>query len=127
MFSLFEYPQEWDKIRKAVYRRDHWTCQRCGASDVELHAHHLIPLSEGGLDEMENLITLCKDCHKDMHFKMKYGGILTLVGIVSIFLAIITPALLPLGLLAILVISIVGIIDTSKARQELLNQFYEND
>jgi len=34
---------------------------------VELHAHHIVPLSDGGSDNQENLVTLCKECHKAVH------------------------------------------------------------
>jgi hypothetical protein len=127
MFRFFDYPQNWDEIRKIVYKIDHWTCQRCGARNVELHAHHLIPISEGGSNEIGNLITLCKDCHTDMHFNMKYGWILKLIGVANIFLVIINPILLLLGLLVIIGVIIGGIIDTSKARGELFKQLYGND
>lgn len=55
-----------DKIlRKKVFERDNFTCQKCKIIDDEslLEAHHITPLCFGGKDETENLITLCKDCH----------------------------------------------------------------
>lgn len=33
----------------------------------DLHAHHIIYLSEGGPDELWNLIVLCQDCHRTVH------------------------------------------------------------
>jgi len=62
-----DYPDNWDGVRKRVYRRDNWECQGCGATGVELHAHHKIPRSVGGSDEPDNLITLCKGCHARLH------------------------------------------------------------
>ena len=53
------------KIRAA--KRDNFTCQKCKLEDktgIKLEAHHIIPLYLGGKDELENLITLCFDCHK---------------------------------------------------------------
>jgi len=61
------YPTNWDKIRKRVYRRDGFKCQRCGASDTELHAHHIKPKSKGGSHSTSNLKTLCKSCHESVH------------------------------------------------------------
>jgi HNH endonuclease len=38
-------------------------CQRCGTPDG-LEVHHVIPRRVGGEDNPENLIPLCKGCHK---------------------------------------------------------------
>jgi len=62
-----EYPENWDELRKGIYRRDKWQCQKCSATNVQLHAHHIIPLSSGGSNETDNLTTLCKNCHTDLH------------------------------------------------------------
>ncbi|ODS35195.1 hypothetical protein BEH94_01935 [Candidatus Altiarchaeales archaeon WOR_SM1_SCG] len=62
-----EYPKNWDEIRKYVYKRDNYTCQQCGATDVELHAHHIVPLSSGGSNEVDNLVTFCENCHASTH------------------------------------------------------------
>lgn len=35
--------------------------------DGNLNVHHIKPVSEGGDDKPENLITLCKECHKEIH------------------------------------------------------------
>lgn len=67
MAEIMSYPDNWDQIRKSVYARDNHTCQRCGATNTELHAHHLLPKSRGGPDIPENLATVCKDCHEDIH------------------------------------------------------------
>lgn len=39
--------------------------------DGGLNVHHIKPVSEGGGGEPENLITLCKDCHKEVHHEMR--------------------------------------------------------
>ena len=66
------YPADWDARRKKAYRRDDYTCQNCGAEggphgDVELHAHHIIPKSRGGSHSLNNLTTLCYECHNAVH------------------------------------------------------------
>ncbi|OYR72812.1 HNH endonuclease [Halorubrum ezzemoulense] len=66
------YPDDWDERRRKVYSRDNYTCQQCGArggssGDTELHAHHLTPRSEGGSDSLDNLQTLCVNCHNSQH------------------------------------------------------------
>lgn len=50
------------EMRWAVFRRDNFTCKRCGRQE-DLHADHVIPESKGGPTTMENLQTLCRDCN----------------------------------------------------------------
>jgi hypothetical protein len=53
------------KLRFAVFHRDGFTCQYCGASapDVVLHCDHIHPVAKGGKNHLENLITACVDCN----------------------------------------------------------------
>jgi len=53
------------RTRFQVFRRDKFTCQYCGRSapNVILHADHIHPLSKGGDNSLENLITSCQDCN----------------------------------------------------------------
>lgn len=44
--------------------RDKYRCRHCNSS-FGLHPHHIIYRSQGGLDELSNLITLCHSCHID--------------------------------------------------------------
>ena len=55
-------------VRK-VLSRDNATCQKCGAKDVELHAHHIKSYSEYPelRWEVANGITLCFRCHWAIH------------------------------------------------------------
>lgn len=62
-----------------VLNRDNYTCQFCKGKtkDSRLHVHHIIFRSNGGSDEHENLITLCKTCHDRLHngeIKLKLNG-----------------------------------------------------
>ncbi|WP_083854439.1 HNH endonuclease [Teichococcus cervicalis] len=36
-----------------------------------LEVHHIVPLSEGGPDSLDNVTALCPNCHRDMHFGPK--------------------------------------------------------
>lgn len=61
------YGAAWRKIRDAVMRRDHWLCQPCqrkskvtAATEVD----HILPKSQGGTDEGDNLQAICSACHK---------------------------------------------------------------
>lgn len=53
--------------RKAVLHRDNYTCQCCGKKNCQLQTHHIIFRSRGGTDDENNMITLCKECHKGIH------------------------------------------------------------
>lgn len=62
---------------RAVISRDNATCQRCGAQDVELHAHHILhfkshPDKRWDLDNGE---TLCFRCHWDEHTALNANGV----------------------------------------------------
>lgn len=52
-----------------VLDRDSYTCQHCAgkSKDRRLHVHHIIFRTNGGSDEEENLVTLCKTCHVELH------------------------------------------------------------
>jgi len=56
------------KLRFEIYSRDKFTCQYCGRvagkDGVVLEIDHKIPVSEGGTDDYNNLITSCKECNQ---------------------------------------------------------------
>jgi len=60
-----------NKWRVAVFTRDDYTCQECGARGVRLNAHHVRPwyLSPEDRYDLNNGITLCRKCHKRAHVK----------------------------------------------------------
>lgn len=53
--------------RAYVLDRDKYTCQICKAKNVRFEVHHIIFRSNGGTDDVENLVCLCSSCHKDLH------------------------------------------------------------
>ena len=59
-------PDSYRKLRIEVLERDGWRCQSCGSSDC-LQVHHICFRSRLGDDKDENLITLCADCHGEIH------------------------------------------------------------
>lgn len=77
----FEY-KNW---RKMVYDRDNYTCQMCLSSNKYLNCHHIVTFSYIAdtqslisyddylkcefLWDIDNGITLCKDCHKSINNK----------------------------------------------------------
>ena len=54
-------------VKSAVLNRDNYTCQICGEKDTRLEVHHIQFRSKGGSNRMDNLVTLCRDCHKQIH------------------------------------------------------------
>lgn len=52
--------------RFEVFKRDSFRCQYCGRSapDVILEVDHIIPVAEGGKNDLMNLITSCRDCNR---------------------------------------------------------------
>ena len=58
--------------RFEVFQRDKHICQYCGRKppDVELEIDHLIPVSKGGTDDFENLVTSCLDCNRGKSDKL---------------------------------------------------------
>ncbi len=78
----------WPTISKAVMARDNYECRVCGKSSFaqvdttsafdrihfELEVHHIIPRKDGGVDNFDNLITLCEDCHHKT-FSNGYSGV----------------------------------------------------
>jgi len=55
-----------ESLRLAVLSRDDWLCQRCGSAGP-LHIHHIHLRSQGGPDLVDNLLTLCWQCHDEVH------------------------------------------------------------
>lgn len=55
-----------NKKRFDVFKRDGFTCQYCGAHppQVVLELDHVTPVSKGGGNEIENLLTACFNCNR---------------------------------------------------------------
>jgi hypothetical protein len=54
------------KVRFGVFKRDGFACQYCGSSppSVVLEVDHINPVSLGGANDTDNLITSCFDCNR---------------------------------------------------------------
>lgn len=52
-------------LKEEVLKRDNYTCLFCNREfdKSELTLDHLIPLSKGGLDEMINYVSCCRECN----------------------------------------------------------------
>lgn len=65
------------RMKKAARKRDFYKCQLIGLANTgkhtsALHVHHIIYLSQNGVDELWNLITLCDHCHRVVHSNKTY-------------------------------------------------------
>lgn len=63
------------QLRAEILERNGYTCRRCGAGSedpdpvnlgrrLRLHVDHVIPVSQGGTNEKENLLVLCSCCNQ---------------------------------------------------------------
>jgi len=63
------------QLRNEILERNGFTCQLCGAGPgdvdrfnpnrmVRLHIDHVLPISQGGTDDKENLRVLCSACNQ---------------------------------------------------------------
>ncbi|WP_331406391.1 HNH endonuclease signature motif containing protein [Vibrio owensii] len=71
-----DYRRDPDVVAEALYRAEGF-CEMCkekapfikrSNGEAYLEVHHIIPLSQGGLDSLENVISLCPNCHREIHF-----------------------------------------------------------
>ena len=53
-----------------IAQNQNWVCPICGEplfNEEEIETHHIVPIAEGGTDDMENLQHLHRACHKQVH------------------------------------------------------------
>ncbi|MEG3900347.1 MULTISPECIES: group II intron reverse transcriptase/maturase [unclassified Microcoleus] len=53
-----------------IAENQNWKCPECGEpllNGEEIETHHIVPVAEGGTDDVENLQQLHKPCHKQVH------------------------------------------------------------
>ena len=65
------------ELRQMALLRDSYTCQSCGdcGECVQLHVHHIKAVVDDPIEsaDLDNVVTLCKDCHKKAHSKEGCG------------------------------------------------------
>ena len=57
-----------------IAQNQKWKCPICGESlfnGEEIETHHIVPVAQGGLDDISNLQHLHTPCHKQVHSKSK--------------------------------------------------------
>lgn len=73
--KAFYNSKEWKRARDYCMIRDHHACIHCGKPAEEVH--HVEPLTPGNIYDVtislnpDNLISLCRDCHFDVHKKYR--------------------------------------------------------
>lgn len=60
-----------NKMRFAVYERDHYRCRKCGRKTNDLEVDHIIPIAKGGKSTFDNLQTLCHRCNYEKGAKIE--------------------------------------------------------
>ena len=55
-----------ENIRKAVIMRDKNSCRNCGLTDYRIEVHHIVPKRLKGNNTLDNLISLCSECHEEV-------------------------------------------------------------
>lgn len=65
------YSKEYAPCRNAVYKRDGFSCQKCGKRSCKLNAHHIKPWAKFPdlRFDLTNGMTLCEKCHRAIHSK----------------------------------------------------------
>jgi 5-methylcytosine-specific restriction protein A len=71
-------------VRQRARQRAGGKCEYCGcpgfttsSGEVYLETHHIVPLSESGLDIESNVIALCPNHHREAHFGENRGAMRT--------------------------------------------------
>lgn len=67
--------KEYSSWRSKVFERDNFTCQICKKVGGTLNAHHIKPFKDYPLlrFDVDNGITLCESCHKELHKRLRNG------------------------------------------------------
>ena len=69
--SKKRYGRTWRKVRER-FLQAHPLCEEClkqGRTIPATEAHHILPLSQGGANDMSNLEGLCKSHHSALHLR----------------------------------------------------------
>lgn len=66
---------KWQRKRLEVLQRDDFCCKICKENNSALHVHHLKYNGNPWESDIQELTTLCKDCHKLIHYLEDSGHI----------------------------------------------------
>lgn len=68
-YGSTRYGRTWRKARNE-YKKYHPICECCLVAEAT-EVHHIIPISEGGKHDKNNLMAVCRECHDEIHRKMR--------------------------------------------------------
>ena len=57
---------EHSTVQRKGRERDLHTCQICGSKE-HTEGHHIFDYAMGGAADEDNIVTLCHDCHRNVH------------------------------------------------------------
>lgn len=60
---------EWLLLCDLIHEKFNYKCRECG-SDKNMVVHHILPLSFGGTNNIDNLELLCSRCHSHKHYDL---------------------------------------------------------
>ncbi|WP_424967324.1 HNH endonuclease [Dinoroseobacter sp. S375] len=61
------YDSNWVRTREVALRRDDYLCVPCrrqGRTTLAKEVDHITPKKQGGTNDLDNLQSICTDCHK---------------------------------------------------------------
>lgn len=66
-----------DQVKRRLMALRGEACQVCETempAKSLIHAHHILPVVEGGTDEDKNIVLLCPNCHAIAHWRYRKAG-----------------------------------------------------
>lgn len=70
------YGSDWRIQRTSCLQRDGYKCQQCGGDD-DIEVHHWEPYRFSLDNSLDNLVTLCADCHRSIHAMYRSEGFIS--------------------------------------------------
>ena len=65
-YKLYLLSEHWKHIRDMALNRDAYTCRICGTG-INLRVHHVNYEHVGTEQELDDVVTLCEECHSKVH------------------------------------------------------------
>ena len=62
---------DWEDLRQQVFQKYGHKCMCCNSTN-DIQVHHIISLKQGGTNNINNLMPLCKKCHEKLFHKRKF-------------------------------------------------------